>query len=164
MLEHCDMTPYELAHRAGLSPAHISNALRRESKRMAFEHVRAIAVAAGVSPSWLATGEGSMLSSATSDDAGERHPVRHDDGRQVPPEGVPARLGAFRGYAEAERAAMRQRPDTPPWVWVIVADANPLSIGGAAPSPYVLAKLAEFIEQHASPEAIADATARASRE
>jgi len=53
VLELRGWTPYELAHRAGLSDSHVTNWLRRGVKRPDPEAVRKLAAAAGV-PYWTA--------------------------------------------------------------------------------------------------------------
>lgn len=134
----------------------LSNLLKRldrDDGAVELSTLRALARGAGVPEAWLISGAGSPA------DAVEAPPLE-DDGRQAPPVGVPTRLGAFRGYEDVEQSARAQAPDVPDWAWIIAADANPLSIGNAAPSVGMLVQLARFIQQHATPDAIADVRAR----
>lgn len=73
VMEARGWTPYELAHRAGLSDSHVTNWLRRGVKRPDPEAVRKLAAAAGVRVEWLRDGKGPRDLAAFDDARGPEH-------------------------------------------------------------------------------------------
>lgn len=143
VLEHLDVTAYELSTRAGLSGSHIANIIKRNAKRTSAETIQLIARAAGVSERWLAYGEGAMLDENQDIDA-------HD----APPHASqPDTVSAAPNYAALKKTARKLAPEvTDEWVWNDLDSTNLLWIGLKEPTPQVLADIAKLLMKHGQPK------------
>jgi transcriptional regulator with XRE-family HTH domain len=143
VLEHLDVTAYELSTRAGLSGSHIANIIKRNAKRTSAETIQLIARAAHVSERWLAYGEGSM------------HDEDHEpDAQDTPPRATqPDTVSAAPNYAALKKTARKLAPEvTDEWVWNDLDSTNLLWIGLKEPTPQVLADIARLLMKHGHPK------------
>ncbi len=62
--------------------------------------------------------------------------------------GTPETLGSFPGYLQAEKQARAELKEVPDWVWIVVRQGDPLTVGNAVPSVAMLVELAKFIARH----------------
>jgi transcriptional regulator with XRE-family HTH domain len=143
VLEHLDITAYELSIRAGLSGSHIANIIKRNAKRTSAETIQLIARAAGVSERWLSFGEGSMHDESSTPEASD-----------VPPRTAqPDTVSAAPNYAALKKTARKLAPEvTDEWVWNDLDGTNLLWIGLKEPTPQVLADIARLLMKHGQPK------------
>lgn len=151
ILERTGMSSYELAKKSGLSGANISNAIRRNADRTDIHTIRAVARAAGVSESWLATGEGEPTLTLEPTDPPAPREIRtrtdHDDSP------VPECLGDFKGYAAQEAKARKiLGAEVEDWVWPHIRNSNMLSLADHAPNITMLLALARALQAAAARE------------
>jgi hypothetical protein len=151
ILELTGMGPHELSKKAGLSGANIGNAIRRNADRTDIRTIRAIARAAGVSESWLATGEGEPVLTLTPTDPPTPSEVRVRVERDEP---VPECLGDFKGYeAQEKRARKALGGEVDEWVWPHIRNTNMLSTANRPPPVAMLMALARALHEFGDPSA-----------
>jgi len=124
-------TPYDWSKRAGLSNSHVQNMIDRNAAQATTKTVHKLAVAAGVSESWLARGDGSMEPTAPSGLVS----VDVDDPKMKHRDGFDGNLRAAK--------KLRRHDD---YVWEALAESDPLVVVPLTPS--LLADLADVLAKY----------------
>lgn len=143
LLERTGWSARKLSLNAGLSASHVGTILTKSRADPDYsverKTIEAIALAAGVSPGWLLTGEGEAPSSAF-------------DGVDVAPREpeAPSTFGGYKNYERVEASARLLAPEVPDWAWDATRNAHPMWVGKDPPTAAVIADVARVIMKHRS--------------